>query len=414
MSSHPNHKAFTLIELLLVMTIIAILSAMSFVGMRVIQKMVKNNLTRDRMEATLTAFAQLGQSEGSAAQFIQHNTGLNGVLEWRKSNFDERVIRKIIGYSKSDWSGGNNQGQVSAMVPVDQTLPNTEYWENIGRSDPFLHSRKFIDWSMDQKQKDGYANPKNGGLNDGSKPYLRYPWGESPPEQLRDPNNNKPDPPDRFLLRHCSTQKTRELLLVSGVIPTNKDPSKKYSVYQTDRSTKRDWNDAWGRPLVVAFAMYQPPKNNSQDNLNTANFPLKDSSQENKEIKDTILTLAREKYKRVLTVYLSVAALGPVLPPEFSEADLKSDKDSRWTGATGMPALIWKRVAVGGTSEKDNAVCQPYDSSGTPDPLQVRPGEWSELSWGNPPWKGIKKADLYIKSTKTTYTSFLSHPIALN
>jgi hypothetical protein len=332
---------------------------MTLVVIKGVRELLRGNITRDRMNAVLTAFGQLGDP----AFEVQRDAGLKGVLAFCET------------------SNGNDM------------IPDLNYWQTIQRTDPFP-ARGAPNWIP----ANDYANPTLGGMDDGSKPYLRFPWGETPPAALRNPNDTTPERPDAFLLRHFSVDRTRELLKLAGIIVPTLDSTKPYKDYMTDRSPKKDWNDAWGNPLVVAFAMYQPPRNNPIDNRNPA-------TASNGE--DYIFKVAREKYKSIRNVYLSVAAAGPSLP-ELNQATLTSDNESKWIGPTGVPAVIWKRVAVGDPKSQVQPVCQ----QGTWDAQLKRwSGEWSESSWTTPPWSDIKKGELTDKDVK--YKCFLSHPIVL-
>jgi prepilin-type N-terminal cleavage/methylation domain-containing protein len=69
--SGMRRHAFTLIELMVVISIIALLAAMLMAAIPEVRFNAKALKTTQRMEAVLQAFSRLGQQEGSACYIIQ-------------------------------------------------------------------------------------------------------------------------------------------------------------------------------------------------------------------------------------------------------------------------------------------------------------------------------------------------------
>ena len=70
--------------------------------------------------------------------------------------------------------------------------------------------------------------------------------------------------------------------------------------YQTNRNPKQGWNDAWGNPLIISYALYQPPQYNGNDSRRFADY---------------YLTVAKQQYQYNRSVFVSVGAPGPDISP---------------------------------------------------------------------------------------------------
>ncbi len=381
---------FTLLEVLLSIVIVAILATLTIAGVRHIRERVLDARTCDRMQDIVTALLRLGQGEGSAALVIQRDAGIDGVLQWRVSQDRSEMVKR----TKRIYTDNYSHGAAAFADWVPQNLPDTDYWKRRGLSDPFPDRN--IGWIADH----AYADPVKGGEDDGSRPFLRIPWGQTPPEEIRRSTNTADALPDVFLLRHCSPHRTRQLLAVAGIAPAEGTGAKATFIpYMTDRNPRRDWNDAWGRPLIVSFAMYQPPRNCPRHNFNAStNDPATFGE-------DIVLNAAKDRYRTIHQFYITTAAAGPVMP-EIGEARLSGGREADWTGSGGVPALIWRRVAVGRPDQDEPPVCQ----QGTWDPRRQRwLGEWDQGSFDHPPFQGVRVAT-WTSREMATYRCFLAAP----
>ena len=87
------------------------------------------------------------------------------------------------------------------------------------------------------------------------------------------------------------------------------------NLYRTDRNPRQPWNDNWGHPLVVAYALFQPTRNLMVNSVRVQENPqcqdqFDHNVTANPEVynNDTGLTQARNLYQYDRSVYLVVAA----------------------------------------------------------------------------------------------------------
>jgi prepilin-type N-terminal cleavage/methylation domain-containing protein len=174
---------------------------------------------------------------------------------------------------------------------------------------------------------------------------------------------NQPLP---FDLGYLSPLKTIELLTAAEALPSGGAAS-----YRTDRKPTRTWNDAWGNPLVVGYALFQPERY------------YRTWDRDNR--RDLLLKGAQAAYGYSRSLYFAVGAVGPdraVLKPAIESTGL--------AGSTGtvddrVPlATIWKQI------------CQVCDAQ-----------LWTEGSFTAPPT--AFKAGI-SKGKKSGMRSFLSKP----
>lgn len=486
-----------MIELLVVISIIAVLSTLTLVGVKAARKMINDVSTTNRIEGVLSGLSQLGAGTNETTAFIiQRDIGLKGVLTFRPSiaraqNGNEWVLSsQVVSQSASGVTlSGVASGVVVTMSgqmvpegiaekdrstyinPSTNTLMNgkilwVDYWANRKTAgglpaDPgkdYADTGKRYAWLSDVD----YAYTLVGSsktttdLDKGIYPYLPFPWGKARPVDLLSSvqKTSQSNVVDEFLLRWCDVSRTRQILWLANVAPrdlTQATMANQFASYMTDRSTKATWNDAWGNPLVAAYAMYQPPKNGTTFNNNDettfvvpvlggvtykSNDMMTSISVTSSGIpytayinrQDHILNICKARYGTDRMVYISVAAAGLSIP-EIDSTMLTSSTETDWTGTTGVLYKIWKRVVVGDPAAGIQPVCQQggkyaaisttnttrawiYDST-VP---EAGKGEWMSSSWDNPPWQGVTKntykAPAGDPQAGTTYRCFLSAPVA--
>ena len=249
-------KAFTMMELLIVIGIIGLLAAMITVVSSRARDQAKAAITQQRIEAVVQGLLAY-QSDGSLAMSLQY--GPLGVVPPTEN-----------GYARSeDWS------VVYGPAPVATPY----FWD--------------------------------------------APFGKIP----KDYTTGLPVPPDSVdRLSNFNPQKTIELLYASGVMIDPRDvertvdpttPAGPYSIASQllakDRSSKMAWNDAWGNPIIVGYAVYQTRG---------------DESKRKKEVRDFGFNRA---------VYLSAGALGDPKSSPFNYSD-------PWIGNTGVLQKSWKTI----------------------------------------------------------------------
>jgi type II secretory pathway pseudopilin PulG len=144
-----------------------------------------------------------------------------------------------------------------------------------------------------------------------------------------------------------NARRTIELLVLIGVLPAN-DPStaanETLAAYSS-RERNRPWNDAWGNPLVIGYALYQPSD--------------ADPIVAGKQVAES-----HNQYQYERRFYFSVASAGPTLTftPDFSSP----------AASDATVSAVWKQA---------NDICQanPADT-------------WVGSRFANPPWHDIKHA----------------------
>jgi type II secretory pathway pseudopilin PulG len=212
-----------------------------------------------------------------------------------------------------------------------------KYWQ-----DPVAPSPEFGIVRYDLNSVLARPDPVGGGiwLDLGPKWNLGVPWG-------RENRIGSAETDIDIPLIAFNARRTISLLVLIGVLPGN-DPStfdnETLSAYAS-RNREHAWNDAWGNPLVIGYALYQP-------------------SDADPIVAGMQVAEAHIQYQYERRMYVSVASAGPTLTftPDFSNPAA--------TDAT--IAAVWKQA---------NEICQanPADT-------------WVGSRFGNPPWHDIKHA----------------------
>jgi hypothetical protein len=185
----------------------------------------------------------------------------------------------------------------------------------------------------------------------------------------------------------------------------------------TNRGTGESWNDAWGHPLVIGAALYQPTWRTAPPTTSLAPgwqdgawpTPISPSAPfppSTPPVPFTAYGPAMETptfatdhsarralldhlklYQYDRSVYVSVAAVGP--HAWVSDTLLKSSTLTDWADSPTSPTAgtldeLWAQA---------NWVCQQ---------AKVRDfdQDWSELSIDNPPWEGSRNA--YLDKRRNT------------
>jgi prepilin-type N-terminal cleavage/methylation domain-containing protein len=155
--------------------------------------------------------------------------------------------------------------------------------------------------------------------------------------------------PMPFDLGWCSPLATPALLQTAGVLPPGPEG---LAAWRQDRSPTQPWNDAWGNPLVIVFALWQPPR--AGDPASTSGMMRR----------DFYLKAASTVYGGNRALYLAGGSAGYLL-------------------AAPLP-VVWS------TPEDDRRVLRDLW-------FQIRAdadaAEWTEQAWQDPPWDGVRRAD---------------------
>ncbi len=334
--------AFTLIELLVVIAVIAILSAMLMVVLPMIMFTARAAVTTQRMEEVQRNLSTLGQEEGSVSLILATRSlaipAESGVLKW---------------LPKANSSGGRTFDNAE-LVPA---TPSTT-WGNWLTTPTASAFRQNFRWPWVQPGLDG------GG-------------------RLISANSSAAEKAEAsHRLSVLAPHRTTEFLAAAGLLPAPVAPATDgRAMLYADRSGNRPWNDRWGNPLVVAYAIYQP-------------FP-----------DWTSLNKAQLAYGYSRALYISVASAGPAL----AQPQDTGTTDAVWnTPATGNFARIWTQAVNVCASVSPTALV----SAGGTELWRTDYTVWSATvepvnSFANPPWSGVKRGRM------SASRCFLSAPIEL-
>ncbi len=370
-------RGFTLIELLIVVLIIIILAGLIIGLIGPLREMVKISTTSTRIAAIHHGLAQIGMNEGSAVFELQ-----------RRTEYQSAAV-------PPDREPG--LGGVILFGPPDPAATGAAVGlPTIGKRPPPLSAQNYGEW--------GYRG----------RGHLAYPWGKKFP----DPNASGGTAlmgPERFRLRDLSPFNTRKLLAIANLLPTKQsDPTWGQTQYMTNRKTSESWNDAWGHPLVVAAALYQPtwrtakpapsvpgywdgawptpPSATAAVLPSTLPVPFSSygptmetpTSATDRSARKALLDhLKLYQYDR--SVYVAVAAIGP--HAWVPDNKLTSSTEIDWADSPTAPTSgtlndLWAQA---------NWVCQQAK-------IREFDHDWSELSFDNPMWN--KNKDAYLTTSK--------------
>jgi type II secretory pathway pseudopilin PulG len=314
-----RRSAFTLLELLIVISIVMVLIGLMVVGIQSARFQAKAAATGQRIDSILQGLQMLGQSQGNTAYVVQKSL-------WERETAAPKDIYGVILF---DFNGLTPKPKVIGAGPSTYG-----FWLDV------------------------------------TKPYhFGYPWGKKDlfvsttfPAGCSDTKKGVTAPK----LRDLNPRKTLDLLAIAGIIRSD-TAANALADYQICNHNK-PWCDAWGRPLVVAYGIFQP----SDADATKAG---------------TAVQMALQQYQYNRSVYVAVGAIGPYLDSTLgTQLDLTTPT---LTNAGGTLDKMWTQI---------NDVCSP---SATPE-------EWVATSWDAPPWQGVKRGRL--KQGGRELRSLLSTP----
>lgn len=310
---------FTLIELLVVIAMITILASLLVVGGGMALKQARIAGTIQRIEAVTRAFSQLGQAEGSAAFVVQdrlaaEDPALGGAL--------------TIGY------------------PSNILVADRGTWLSYGARYDVGASR----WVV--------ADP--------ARPYhLRFPWGQPPMVYVPDGDFDTTRDLAPFGLSQMNVECSATLLELAEVLPTDG-----LSAYEMERDPGAAWNDRWGNPLVVGYALYQYGPDADHTAVNEGVPPDRAAVEGLSGAARGFAGRFNWQWKRVQdfygytrSCYLAVGSAGPVLDDQRADAaglwaqidrvaNRDDEGDELWRTGNGVNAMNqppWQGIRV----EKD-------------------------------------------------------------
>jgi prepilin-type N-terminal cleavage/methylation domain-containing protein len=378
--------AFTLMELLVALAIMAILVGLLLSGIGMIQEQAKAMATKQRIEQVHSQFAMRGQEIGNLTFYLQNNlANFGGTLE-----FD-----RATGESWVSPLGGDPWHRVfpdaSAIAPLVTGYP----WGK----ERYYHIREA--W---------YTN------------YYTPPLAVNDPNTWTDAERGAWQTPEAHDITELYPLRTIELLELLGIADSA-------ALYRDERDHRRTFNDAWGHPLVVAYAVFQPPQYEPPNTqtwqaglfynagewvrytvggkerryicIRKHENPIDPSDADNQpgsaagvaywlealQKLDYYLDEARRHYQYNRATYIAVGAPGTALDPVLFPNGLPRGQDAAawYTHLTNL----WSQIC----------------NVTMPNPADV----WNEDSFNNPPWENIKGRRLHVNGV--SIKSFLSTPI---
>ncbi|MBA3683850.1 MAG: type II secretion system protein [Planctomycetes bacterium] len=327
-------RAFTLIEILIVVTIIGVLIALLLPLLGVVKFRARVVQTTQRLEAVQSAILALGGQSGSTGYALQRDLVLGGTIDFELDTT-------------------TNQARPAGGAPWHACYPDA------AASAP------------------------------GQRLVMAYPWGKARQYWIREawysgpqglPTTNPNDPamsaadrdawyaawraPERHELSEFWPLNTLQMLRLAGIMPGTTE-AEAVAAYK-DRSSSRTFNDAWGNPLVIAHAVYQPTRCQLGGTF-SPDYYVREG-------------LAQYQYNR--SVYLSVAAVGPWLHPTVFPGNALANPSGFASYADWEPTVrqVWTHACLG-TMTGGQAV-------------------WDETGFDRPPWNGARLGKLDVGGTR--------------
>ncbi len=270
-------RAFTVIELLIVVLIIAVLMALLLVGTSGARLRARALQTVQRIEFFQNALQGYGKETGNVCAAYQHAI----------PGFGGTTLFDHVGVPAVFQPAGNaawhlcypNSGAGSAPVLAFPWGKRRGYELWTYRGGTFAIEPWYTDPSF------GFTALPPANATPAQVTAFRAQWNSIEPHQLADLH------PDL----------SAELATLVGIANSTAD-------YLADRNPNRAWNDAWGNPLIAARMLFQPPEYNlTRDSLYR---------------RDHYLGEALKGYQYNRSAYFAIAAIGPVRDPNVVTVDL--------------------------------------------------------------------------------------------
>jgi prepilin-type N-terminal cleavage/methylation domain-containing protein len=347
---------FTLIELLIVITVLVLLVALVLVSVRYARMAAASAATRQRIEAALQAITRLGQIErGTATLALQTSIPTLGGTRLFARSETERPPAMVPQPGGTAWH--RCFPHPDAVAPGHPTVAATGVGRPLVMAYPWGKNRLF------EIREDWYAGPL-GLPNPTSGP------GPAPLTAAQVETWRKPEP---HRLHELWPRASEAILLRAGIVPSPSD-------YRNDRRRRQPWNDAWGHPLVAAYAIFQPPE-----------CGLTTTATDGSRVypRDRYLRGALEAYQFNRALYISIGGVGPVL------------SDTHLPG--GFPTSADESAFADSCLGAWNQVCETTMA----DPAKV----WDETSFLRPPWDGVLRVD--GAQANSRFTCFISAPLEI-
>jgi hypothetical protein len=325
-------------------------------GVRYAKMSAASAVTRQRMEAALQAITRLGQVErGTATLALQTSIPtLGGTALFARSQA-ERPPAMVPQPSNAVWH--RCFPDPSAVSPGHATVAAVSGGRPLVMAYPWGKNRLY------EIREDWYAGPLG----------LPNPTSATGPAPLTAEQAELWRKPEPHRLRELWPRASEAILLRAGVLTAA-------SAYRDDRRPGQPWNDAWGNPLVVAYAIYQPPECGLTTLANDGSrvFP-----------RDRYLRAALDAYQFNRAMYVSMGSGGPILAGSHLPSGVPTGADE--AAFAEVCDGLWRQVCETTMAE----------------PAKV----WDETSFLRPPWDGVLRVD--GKLGNEDVTCFISAPLEI-
>ncbi len=405
--------AFTLIELMVVISIIALLASLTVWLIPVVTFNAKKLVTLQRIDAISAGMSQIGTTEGSATYVLQHQVICQDPYAPHPPQLPQAGWPHYEGVVTFDTSGFYTAGGTNITNPDPFPLVNA------AAVPPLNEGQWFTAVPPPSPYQTGTPT------NDYDDHLFNFPWGKSPMVLVT--NSNPPllgtiIPPEHHVLRNLCPYQTINLLHFANILTddpyTDTSGVGKYvagdqfvdisgagtyqyasDLYTTDRKGREPWNDKWGNPIVVAYGLFQvqpfPSGLQTYPGIGGPQGP------------NPFATQALQVYQYSRSFTYAIAAAGPIVR-NITPAKLASSTMSDWIdsppGASPgaivtpwQPSPVWNNANYttsqnGGNLyliwKQANQICQQPQGA---DPIgQPELRSWNENSVVDPPWVGTK------------------------
>ncbi len=339
-----TRRSFTLTELLVVVAIVMVLAGLILAGANAVRRSLAVAETGRRINGIVTALQAYASGRPDAPGVETLLRSMRTLIQAGSTGQPATVFPGVVRFRKDT--------RVGVLAP-----DSGEAWPETAGGRPT--------WM--------FAHPW------GLKPtdFLVDPEGNDPPLRMPNPTEEAALQPDEHGLSGLTPDFSPELLVVAGELPYEGDMDAARRLYRTDRRPSAPWNDAWGNPLVIAFAWYHPRCNSTIVNRAkgySSHAMLSTATAAESNRGDLFAQKAIERYGWYRAAYVAVAAIGESPPASIAFPELRNNA-ATWTGPAGIQQRIWQTVNDACNQESGQEVWR--SRSGT------------DLV-AHPPWTGVR------------------------
>jgi hypothetical protein len=201
----------------------------------------------------------------------------------------------------------------------------------------YLQEKAGLEGVSSFSQSAGVLAPRTGAWLAYNQPWqLRFPWGR---RSLTFATTGRPmlGHPRDFALSQCNPRKSAAILVAAGVV-------RDVASYASDRSPAADWNDAWGNPLIVSYALFQYGPDTA------GSWPNGPFASVEAGVNTTAFTAqwarAEREYQQLRTLYITIGVLGPTISGTYANPATLQAALASATPATSDAAYdtLWSQV----------------------------------------------------------------------